>query len=141
MALDFSRINISWQYDPKAEIQMQDRVIQNGDSLTVFFQFRFEEGVDWNIDYLVQTNYLSEGHKKLKSFTLDTLSSGARSFIVRLSFTKPSENLLVAKIFQDGAFYYYDVRLKNGSLAYPSIYLVDSDGLPHFRQLPQHIEF
>ncbi len=132
MALDFSRINVSWQYDPQAEIQMQDRIVQNGDSLTIFIRFRFKEAADWDIDYLVQPNYSSEGHKKLKSFKLDTLLSDPQSFILRLSFKKPNENLLVVKIFQEGAFYYYDIRLKNGSLSYPSILLIDGDGLPIF---------
>ncbi len=132
VALDFSRINISWQYDPQAEIQMYDRVVQNGDSLAIFIKFGFDEGVNWKIDYLVQPNYSSEAHKKLKSFSIDTLFSDSKSFIIRLDFQKPEENLLVAKIFQDGAFYYYDIRLKNGSLAYPSILLVDDSGFPVF---------
>ena len=132
VALDFSRINVSWQYDPKAEIQMQDRIIQNGDSMTVFVLFKFRKGADWDIDYLIQPNYLSETHKKLKSFTLDTIFSDSVSFVMKLSFEKPGENLLVVKISQEGAFYYYDIRLKNGSLAYPSVLLVDGEGLPIF---------
>lgn len=131
-AIDFSRLNISWQYDPSAEIQVQDRVVQKGDSLSVFIRFRYSTSPDWKIEYLIQSNYGSEAHKKFSSFSLDTLNTTSDSFIVKLDFVKPEENLMVAKISRDGAFYYYDIRLKNGSVPYSPILLVDGDGLPVF---------
>ena len=129
---DFSRINVSWQYDPLAEIQASNRITQNGDSMTVFLRFNSDELANWTFQYFVQPKYESEFHSNLKSYELDTLLSNEGSIILRLKFIKPEENLMVAKIFKEDAFYYYDVPLINGSLPYPSFYPLDEDGLPVF---------
>jgi len=131
-AIDFSRVNISWQYDPLSEIEMRDRVIQKGDSLMVFIRFRFDSTSKWEIDYLVQPGYESESHCNLAPYRIDTLLSADGKAIVKLTFRKPEENLLIAKIFKEDAFYYYDIPLRNGSLPYSSIQLVDEEGLPIF---------
>ncbi|MEP1095662.1 MAG: GWxTD domain-containing protein [Cyclobacteriaceae bacterium] len=131
-AIDFSRVNISWQYDPLSEIELRHRVIQEGDSLMVFIRFRFDASSEWEMDYLVQAGYESESHKNLTAYSLDTLLSTSGSAIIKLTFKKPEDNLLVAKIFKEDAFYYYDIPLRNGSLAFSTILLVDEDGLPIF---------
>lgn len=131
-AIDFSRVNISWQYDPLAEIELRARVIQKGDSVEVFIRFRFDETTQWQMNYLVQSGYESESHFNLAPYSVDTLLSASGSAIVKLTFKKPDENLLVAKIFKEDAFYYYDIPLRNGSLPYSPILLLDEVGLPIF---------
>ena len=131
-AIDFSRVNISWQYDPLAEIELRDRVVQKGDSIEVYIRFRFDGTTAWQMDYLIQAGYQSESHFNLAPYSIDTLLSEAASSIVKLTFKRPDERLLVVKIFKEDAFYYYDIPLRNGSLPYSSILLRDEDGLPIF---------
>ncbi|MEP5612655.1 MAG: GWxTD domain-containing protein [Cyclobacteriaceae bacterium] len=131
-AIDFSRVNISWQYDPLSEIELRNRVLQKGDSMMVFIRFRFDATAKWEMDYLVQSGYESEAHRNLAPYSIDTLMSADGSAIVKLTFKKPKEDLLIAKIFKEDAFYYYDIPLQNGSLPYSSIQLVDEGGIPIF---------
>jgi len=61
----------------------------------------------------------------------DTLSKDSNQVLLKL-FVDPvdDENLLVIKFSKPGAYYYYDVRLKIGSLAFPAIYPVAENGEP-----------
>lgn len=131
-ALDFSRINISWQYDPLAEIELRDRVIQNGDILTIFLRFRTDSLSSWKVDFLKQPKYESESHKIFDTFQSDTLLMQDGRAILKLTFKKPEDDLLVVKLFKQDVFYYYDIPLRNGSMPFPKIYPVDQDGLPIF---------
>lgn len=131
-AIDFSRINVAWKYDPLAEIEMRDKVVQNGNEITLFLRFRAESLDDWNFDFFIQPRYESESHSKLREYEIDTLLSDGKQKIVKLTFQKPEENLLVVKIFRKDAFYYHDIPLKNGSLSYPSIFAVTDNDLPIF---------
>jgi len=132
VAIDFTRVNISWQYDPFAEIVLRSRVVQNGDSMTIFIRFHYSVESEWLMQYLVQPKYESESQSELNPFALDTLVSSSGKIIVKLTFKKPEENLLVVKVFKEDAFYYYDIPLKNGYLPYPNIFPIDQDGLPIF---------
>lgn len=131
-AIDFSRINIAWKYDPQAEIEMKDRIVQNGEEMTIFLRIRADSLMSWNFDFLIQPRYESESHVKLEQYRIDTLFSESNAEIVKLTFKKPEENLLVVKIFKENFFYYHDIPLKNGSLSHPSIYPVTNEGLPIF---------
>lgn len=131
-AFDFSRINIAWKYDPEAEIEIVERIIQRGDEISVFFRVRADALETWNFEFWVQPRYESASHTKLNDYRLDTLLSADSQTIVELSFQKPEENLLVVKIFSDDAIYFHDVPLKNGTLAYPSFYPVGAAGYPIF---------
>lgn len=141
LAIDFSRLNISWQYDPLAEIELADRVTQSGETMSVYIRFRYQPEVQWDMEYLIQPNYESESHTAFETFELDTLLTTSTSFVIKLTFEKPNEDLLVVKVFKEDAFYYYDVRLKNGSLPYSSILLQDENGLPVFDNYLSTSEF
>ncbi len=130
--IDFTRVNIAWQYDPLAEVELRSRVVQNGSILTVFLRMKADSLQDWSIEYLVQDRYDSETHSEFNQMVLDTLWSKNGSLVLKLQFTKPTENLLVAKVNGPDAFYYYDISLKNGSLPFPAVYPQDEDGLPIF---------
>ena len=131
-AIDFSRINISWQYDPLAEIELRNRVTQNGEVVSVFLRFRADSIADWSMDFFVQPKYESESHTKFETYQMDTLISDTNKKILKLTFKKPDENLLVIKISQLDAFYYYDVPIKNGSFPFSAICPTDKEGLPVF---------
>ncbi len=131
-AFDFSRINVAWKYDPLAEIEVNNRMTQNGDEITLFLRFRAKVVDDWNFEFWVQPRYESESHRRFKEYQVDTLLTEDNRTIIKLTLQKPEENLMVVKIFQDDVIYYHDVPLKNGVLAHPSIYPINQDGLPIF---------
>ena len=130
--VDFSRINVSWQYDPLAEIEFRHRIIQDGSIMTLFLRFRTDSVSNWDMELLVQPKYESEVHSSLVNYKLDTLVNEQNRLILKIVFEKPEENLMVVKTTQEGVFYYYDIPLKNGTLPFPSIYPQDGSGIPIF---------
>ncbi len=132
--IDFTRVNMAWQYDPLAEIELQHRVIQQGDVLTVFLQFQADAVSKWSFDFLIQENYESEGHAPFESFAVDTLFLEQGKIILKLRFIKTDKSLLVLEISGEEVFYYYDIQLKNGMLPFPSIYLENEDEIPIFEK-------
>jgi GWxTD domain-containing protein len=133
-AIDFSRVNIAWQYDPQSEVEVRHLATQMGDSMTVFIKFRFNQTTEWAMEYLIQEKYQSESHSRFEYFTIDSLLNLGGKMILKLKFKKPDENLLVVKIFKEEAFYYYDIPMKNGGQPYSSIYAIDEEGLPIFER-------
>lgn len=131
-AIDFSRVNVSWQYDPLAEIRVGHRVIQEGEALTVFFQFQTDSIAQWKFEFWLQEGYETNNHRVFTSAEVDTLLVQKSKGVYQLKFQKPSENLLVLKITNDDIFYFYDLPLKNGSLPFPPIYPQDEEGFPVF---------
>lgn len=133
-AVNFSRVNIAWQYDPLAEIKVRSRAIEKKEITTVFFRIRTEKVSNWTYEFLLQDGYLEETHQELDGYKMDTLLNEANQKIVSITFNKKNKSLLVLRISKPGVFYYHDTSLKNGSLSIPSIYPSDANGLPIFEE-------
>ena len=131
-AINFMQLNIAYQYDPLAEIELKNRVVQSEDELSVFLGFRADTVFAWSMEFLVQHGYEDENHSILQGAELDTLRVQRKHLYLKLTFKKPKENLLVVKIAKRGTNYYFDVNLEYGSYNPPSVYAVDSEGLPIF---------
>lgn len=129
-AINFSRVNIAWQYDVNSDIRMMHRVVKSEQGNVVFLKVLSDSLSGWKFDFLVQDGYESETHRDLQLSDLDTLVSTDGQVLVKVSLPDMDENLLVIKIFKPNKFYYYDVSLRIGSLSYPSIYPVDGNGIP-----------
>ncbi|MFK7953161.1 MAG: GWxTD domain-containing protein [Ekhidna sp.] len=129
-AINFTRVNIAWQYDPLAEVKVSSRAVSNGDEITIFYRIEADSVNSWFFDFLLQENYTSESHTELTAYKLDTLSSNRDEQFIKISFNKSSNSLLALRISKPEVFYYHDTSLKNGSLPLPSIYPVDKEGLP-----------
>jgi GWxTD domain-containing protein len=133
-AVDFSRVNIAWQYDPLAEIKIRCRAIEENNLTTVFFRIRAESISSWTYEFLLQDGYQSETHQELDGYKIDTLLNEVNQKIVGITFNKRNKNLLVLRISKPDIFYYHDTSLKNGSLSISPIYPVDGNGLPIFEE-------
>lgn len=129
-AIDFTRVNVSWQYDPTAEIKTASRIVQNGNNLSIFLSLKSDSIRQWNLSYLLQKGYESEAHVKFSNLISDTLIYAPKHLLLQLDFEKPSEDLFVVKIEREGAVYYYDISLSNGQLPHPSIYPKSKEGFP-----------
>lgn len=129
-AVNFTRVNIAWQYNPLAEIRVNSRAVASGDEIIVFYSIKTDSIFNWSYDFLVQDSYTSESHVDFTSYEVDTLINDWNEQFIKISFNKRSENLLVLRISKPDVFYYHDTSLRNGSLSLPSIYAIDKNGLP-----------
>ena len=129
-AIDFSRVNVAWQYDLSFEVQMDHRVFQDEQGVHVFLSVFSDSLYKWEYELLVQNNYESESDRVLSNYTVDTLFRVENKILIRLDLEAMEESLMVVKFYQPERFYYYDVLLKVGTLSFPSIYPVDQEGFP-----------
>ena len=132
-AIDFSRVNVAWQYDSDAEIRMAHRVCENEDGIFVFLKIVTDSLVRWQYEFLLQDSYESQAHESLQSVLLDTLNKAGNRLDLKLQLPRLEKDLLVIKVSKFDQSYYYDVGLKIGNLSYPSVYPTDHQGLPIYR--------
>ncbi len=128
--IDFSRVNVAWQYDLSFEVQMSHRVFQDEDGLHVFLRIVSDSLNNWQYEFLVQGSYEAETHRSFIPFSIDTLVNRENEVFIQIDLKEIKENLLVLKFSQPEQFYYYDVPLTVGSLSFPSIYPIDQNDLP-----------
>ena len=129
-AIDFSRINVAWQYDPNAEIKLAHRVYQKGEGIFVLLRVHADSLSRWEFEFLIQDGYESEKHEEIELISVDTLRREKNVLDLKLQVPSVSRDLLVVKVFRFERAYFYDVGLKIGTLSFPSIYPVDERGLP-----------
>lgn len=128
-AINFSRINVAWQYDLNAPIQMAHRVISVDGEISVFLQVK-TDSVNWRYEFLSQNGYESEKHVEISPVRIDTLQNSGTGVLLKLDLGFSVNDLLVIKIFRYEEYYYYDLGLKIGTIPFPSIYPVNADGIP-----------
>ena len=130
-AVDLSKVNLSYQYDPDADIFFEHRVVESVDSLTIFYSVESDTINDWNQTFLLQAGYNSVAHDTLHVYSLDTLldHSGQRMYALRMP--KPDLSLLLIAWYDlnRGVFRIEDVRVSS-PVGFPDYYPVDSDGYP-----------
>ncbi|MEM6641936.1 MAG: GWxTD domain-containing protein [Bacteroidota bacterium] len=129
LAIDFSRINVAWQYNLSAPVQMAHRVVTVDDDLVVFLKVKLDSS-KWKYAFLLQEKYETEEHREFSPSAIDTISTQGTEILIKLQFGVPKEDLMVIKIFRYETYLYYDIPIKIGSLMYPSVYPVTSDGVP-----------
>lgn len=132
-AINFSRVNVAWQYDLNFDVKMAHRVVNAGDGVIVFLKVNSDSLSNWTYEFLIQDSYESETHKNIEP-TIDSLLSTANQVMLRLTLPEVEEGLLVIKFSKPENFNYYDIPLKIGTLSFPSIYPVDESGLPIFEK-------
>lgn len=128
-AIDFSRVNVAWQYDVNADLRMKHRVVLVDGITTLFVEIKVDSVSQWQFEYLVQDGYESEDHRIITPTTVDTLRS-ENGLLLKITLPSMDENLFVVKASKFESFYYYDIGLRIGTLPYPSVYPMDADGYP-----------
>lgn len=132
-AINFSRVNVAWQYDLSFNVKMAHRVVRSDDGVIVFLRISTDSLTQWNYEFLAQDGYESESHRTLE-LSPDSLFSSDNAVVLKLNLNEMNENLLVVKFSKPDNFYYYDIPIKVGSLSFPSIYPADEAGLPIFEK-------
>lgn len=129
-AINFSRVNVAWQYDLGFSVKMAHKVVKDNKGFFVLLSVSSDSIYSWQYELLVQDGYESETHRTVQPQMVDTLLNVQGKIMVRLLFDQIEENLLVVKFSKPENYYYYDISLRIGSLSYPSIYPVDDRGMP-----------
>ncbi len=130
LAIDFSKVNIAWQYNPTFDVAMKHRVYQDEGGLHVFLHIKTASLSNWDYSFLVQNSYESETHDTLNFLHLDTLLHSENSVLVRLNLSNIEKSLLVLRFSKKEKIYYYDINLKIGNFSASSIYPMDKNGMP-----------
>ncbi|MEM8938827.1 MAG: GWxTD domain-containing protein [Bacteroidota bacterium] len=131
-AINFSQVNIAWQYDINAPLRFSHRVISDGEKISVFLRIKADSLYKWNYDFFIQDGYETENHEGITPVKIDTLLDIKDQVVVRLDVTREVPDILVIQISRFEEYYYYDIGLKIGKLSFPSIYPIDKEGLPIF---------
>ncbi|WP_370090217.1 GWxTD domain-containing protein [Ekhidna sp.] len=129
-AINFSRVNVAWQYDPTFDLRMAHRVVRMDEGMKVFLRISSDSLSTWQYEFLVQDGYESESHRTIQPVNVDTLLQTPSQVMVAILLPKLDENLLVLKSSKSERFFYYDIQIMIGSLSFPSIYPVNATGLP-----------
>ena len=133
-AINFSQVNVAWQYDLNFDMKIAHRVVRTDEGVMVFLRISSDSLSNWKFEFLAQDGYKSETHRTLEAAVTDSLLDVSNQVIVKLTLQAIDENLLVVKFSKSENFYYYDIPLKIGSLSFPTIYPVDDIGLPIFEK-------
>lgn len=130
-AIDLSKVNLSYQYDPESDIFFDHRVVDAGDSLTVFYSVRFDTINSWNQTFLIQDHYQSMEHDTLKTYSISVISEQPGERVYRLSMVKPKKSLLIIAWYDlnRGVYRVEDVRVKT-PVGFPAFYPADEEGMP-----------
>ncbi|WP_420317590.1 GWxTD domain-containing protein [Ekhidna sp.] len=129
-AIDFSRVNLAWQYDLTFSVKMSHRVVKTDAGNVVFLNISSQNINEWEYEFLMQRDYDSEAHRSFSPTAIDTLLSTKSGVLVKISLPETKDNLLVVKFNKPENFYYYDISLKIGFLSFPEVYPVNANGLP-----------
>ncbi|MDE0471597.1 MAG: GWxTD domain-containing protein [Ekhidna sp.] len=132
-AIDFSSINVAWQYDLKAELKLAHRVFQNEEGIFVMLQVSADSLSDWGYELLIQDGYEAERHEIMMPLNVDTVRSGKSEFSIKLHLPLVTQDLLIVRMYQLERDYYYDIALKIGNLSFPSIYPINKNALPIYK--------
>ncbi|MFW5761360.1 MAG: GWxTD domain-containing protein [Cyclobacteriaceae bacterium] len=117
----FSALNLSYHYNPKAEIQLQSKLARNQDSLFVFLKIGTLTGVGLTENYTISYGFLSD-FSQMPNFN-DTIdfnkqlkSTFRNDYFLALSMPfNFDQNYLVFKIQNNNTQneYFYDLKVSN----------------------------
>ncbi len=131
--LDLSKFDWSYQYDTKSAIRIEHRVVSLNDQTVVFFRVQGDSIIKRQCTFLVQDKYASIEHDTLSSSGLDTLVLNAQQGYFKLTLPKTDLGLLIISLsdLSRRQFFLEDVKIVS-LIGFPSLYPVDSNGLPVF---------
>jgi GWxTD domain-containing protein len=134
-AIDFSKINTSYWYSFGPHPQVNFRVTQQQDQLTVFFLMQTPDQVrQYSVRWAIQKDFQVLAERSITP-AIDTLEIQDRSLLLSLTFKATEDKLLVADINKNGEHFYFPQLLERGTLSFPSYYPVSSDGLPMVKKV------
>ncbi len=110
-AIDLSRINLAYLYDPTALLRVEHNHEAQNDELLLYLNLRSKTGLPYTLTVLTQANMESEDHREV-SFSADTLSTGLKTgkYLVRTSLDS-LDRLLVLRFSNAGDEYYFPLYL------------------------------
>ncbi len=131
-SLDLTKINLEYRYDVNAEIQFNHRVVEQGETLLIYFEILADTSRHWSLDLLLQKGYAAQNHDTLTSVAIDTIRKEQRSLMSSIQQPKPTEADLLLFVYSDevvGTMMVFEVYVGSG-VTYPSFFPIDQFGFP-----------
>ena len=118
-AVDLTKVDLSYRYDPDAPVQLISRVAQLGSVITVYLDITTDSSFVWAREFYLQSGYDSDSDILL-SPTIQENEVSKMKWNGTISFPAPTrEDLLVIRIASDFEFY-FDIPLRNARLPFPA---------------------
>lgn len=110
-AIDFSRINLAYLYDPTALLRIEHSHETQNNELLVSLNVRNKTALPYALTILTQADMEAENHREV-SFTSDTLKSGLKTgkYLIKASMDS-LDRLLVLRFSNSGGEYYFPIYL------------------------------
>lgn len=110
-AFDFSRINLSYLYDPSALVRIQHSQFQVDSDLHLHLQVSSKTALSYELKCFTQKDHEDENHREL-DFDLDTLMSGMKSSKYLIKIPMDSlDRLLVVQWMNAGSTFHFPISL------------------------------
>ena len=110
-AVDLSRINLSYLYDPMALLKVEHSHIAENNKLLLYLNVRSKTALSYALTLLTQKNLEAEYHREI-SFDADTLKSGFKlsRYLIKADLDS-LDDLLVLRFSNVGEVYYFPIHL------------------------------
>lgn len=110
-AIDFSRINLAYLYDPTALLRVEHSHLLENDELLLYINVRNKTALPYELTLLTQANMEAESHREI-SINVDTLISGLKSakYLIKTGIDS-LDRLVVLRFSNAGETYYFPVNL------------------------------
>jgi GWxTD domain-containing protein len=127
-AIDLTKIDLSHQYDPDAPVKVSRRVVQTGNSITVYLDITMDSSSVWVREFFLQQGYDAQSDVGINP-TVNQAESTPTRWIGTITFQVPyKEDLLVLRLASDFEFY-FDIPIRNSRLPFPA-FVPMSKGVP-----------
>ncbi len=112
-AIDFSRINLAYLYDPAALLRIEHSQLEENGKLHLFLNVQNKSGLPYELSLFTQKNMEDEEHQELR-FTADTLSSGLKSskYLIETSLDS-LDRIMVLRFSNAAEIFYFPIYLYN----------------------------
>lgn len=111
MAVDFSKINLAYLYNPTALLTVEHSHAEENEELLLYLSVRSKTALPYAFSLLTQANMEDEEHQEV-TYSADTLKSGLRysKYIIKAE-VKSLDQLLVLRFSNAADVFYFPVYL------------------------------
>jgi GWxTD domain-containing protein len=137
LAIDLSRENCNYWYDPQSLVKLDYQVVKAQDGFEVFIRLYTVKRRQDSLSFLLQNTYTSPEHE-VGAPAIDSIKHADHLLIFKLRLMEDIDNLLVIK-YTDQKDYYFPIQLRYTNIEHGSVFVTSKDiGAPSFE--PYHVE-
>ena len=115
-AIDLSKQNCSYWYDPLAEITSQHQVVKKENRFDVYLQLYSQSRLVDSMSFFMQRSYTAEEHTEFVP-VVDTIRSSDQLLIIHFTVPDTADNLLLLE-YRHFFPFYFPIQLKYTNISY-----------------------